>query len=283
MTSRVRIGAVSYLNAKPLVLGFEEGLGADRVELAFGVPAALAARLAAFDLDVALLPAVELGRIPDLVVVPGLSIASRGAAASVLLVTRKPLDRIQSVALDPESQTSNALVRVLFAEAWGATPEFHPATGDLAASLREHDAVVRIGDKALFEPLPPRCEAVDLGEAWTSRTKLPFVFAVWAARAGAVDRDLYQMLHASRRRGTAELGRIAESYAWRDRTYPARSYDYLSRRMFYRLGALECRGLERFLGAAHRAGLAPLGPELRWAKFSAAACGEAAALGDRVP
>src|SRR6188768_2319647 len=110
-----RIGAVSYLNTRPLVFGFEQGLGAERVTLSYDVPSVLAARLDAGELDVALLPVIELARIPDLAIVPGIAIGSFGECRSVLLVARKPLDEIRSVALDPESRTSNALVQVLCA------------------------------------------------------------------------------------------------------------------------------------------------------------------------
>lgn len=283
MTSRIRIGAVAYLNTKPLVLGLEEGMGRDRLDLSFDVPAALATRLAVGDVDLALLPVVELARIPGLEVIPGISISARGAAASVLLVTRTPLDRVRRVALDAESRTSNALVQVLFAESWGTRPEFVVGSADLAATLASSEAAVRIGDKALFDPLPPGCEAIDLGEAWTASTGLPFVFAVWAARPGVVDRDLYRVLHASRRRGVAELRRIADGYAWRGTTYPERSFDYLSRRMVYRLGAPEVEGLERFLSAAHRLGLTDRPAPVRLARFSETTCDAASVAAERMP
>src|SRR5262245_65695577 len=127
-------------------------MGADRLELSYDVPSILASRMAAGEVDLSLLPIIELARIPDLRVVPGLAIGSFGNCRSVLLVARKPLTEIESVALDPESRTSNALARILFAEAWGAAPEFVVGPKDLELALAEHDAVVRIGDKALFEP-----------------------------------------------------------------------------------------------------------------------------------
>ena len=199
MSAPVRIGAVSYLNARPLVFGFEQGLGAGKVALSYDVPSVLATRLAAGELDLALLPVIELARIPDLAIVPGLAIGSLGDCRSVRLIARKPLHEIRSVALDPESRTSNALVQVLCSEVWGIAPRFVPGPRDLGLALHEHDAAVRIGDKALFEPLPEGATAHDLGGAWTSATRLPFVFAVWAVRMGTLDRELYQMLHDSRR------------------------------------------------------------------------------------
>jgi chorismate dehydratase len=252
----VRLGAVPFLNARPLVFGLEQGGGRGRIALSYDVPARLAERLAAGDLDGATLPSIELARIGGLVVAPGLSIASRGPAASVLLLSKRPLDRIRSVALDPESRTSNALVRILFDGPWDGRPAFEAATADLTRALHAHDAAVRIGDKALFEPVPPGVEVWDLGAAWTIWTGLPFVFAVWAFRDGSLDREIYEALHASRRSGAAALAAIAVDYTWNGRRDPELAATYLSRHIFYRLGDPEVAGLRRFLAEAARLGLA---------------------------
>lgn len=269
---RVRIGAVPYLNARPLVFGLEQGLGKERTELGYEVPSVLAARLATGQLDLALLPAVELARIPNLVVVPGISISSRGPAGSVLLVTRKALEDVQSVALDPESRTSNALARVLFAEGWGGHPNFAEAPPDLGECLLNFDAAVRIGDKALFETLPPGVHAYDLGEAWTNRTGLPFVFAVWACPMGVLDRELYEILHASKRKGTRALESIARAHAWNGASHPEKALEYLTRNIFYRFGAAELQSLRRFHEAARRAGVTEREPEIRLPVFGEPVC-----------
>lgn len=275
MSARIRIGAVAYLNAKPLVWGLAQGLGAARIELTHDVPSALAAGLASGALDIGLVPTIELARIPDLTVVPGIGISSRGPAASVLLVTRKPLAEVRSVALDPDSRTSNALVQLLFAELWNSQPAFSVGPSDLARALEDHDAAVRIGDKALFGTIPAGCEAIDLGQAWDTATRLPFVYAVWAARSGVLDREIYGLLHESRRRGTASRARIAADYLWQGASRPEQSLEYLTQRIFYRLGAPEIEGLERFLKSAHRLGLAPDSAPVRLARFSATECGVA--------
>jgi len=272
MAERVRVGAVSYLNTRPLVFGIEQGLGARRIDLTYGVPSALAARLAAGELDVALLPTIELARIPGLSVAPGIAITSRGPAASVVLVTRKPLDEVRSVALDPESRTSNALVQVLFADAWRTRPEFVPGSADLARSLETCDAAVRIGDKALFDPDPAGTERVDLGEEWMKLHRLPFVFAVWAAREGALDRGLYEILHASLREGRKAIGAIADDYTYAGARHPEISRRYLAENIRYRLGDDEMRSLRAFLSAAGRLGLVPEGRTPALARFTLTSC-----------
>ena len=262
---KIRAGAVSYLNTRPLVFGLDQGLGADRIELTYSVPSVVASRMAAGELDLALLPVVELARIPDLVVVPGLAIGSLGNCRSVLLVARKPLADVKRIALDRESSTSNALAAVLAAEAWGLAPEFVTGPLDLTLALAEHDAVVRIGDKALFEPLPSGAIAYDLGGAWTARTTLPFVFAVWATRPGVVDREVYEMLHASRRAGHAAIPAIAADYTWNGRQYPGIALAYLRDAMRYRLGDPEVAAMRRFLSAAATVGVIDAAPPIDFA------------------
>ena len=271
----LRIGAVSYLNTKPLIWGLEHDAPDPGIELSLDVPAVLARRMAAGELDVALLPVIELGRIAAAELVPGLGITTHGAARSVLLVARRAPAELRSVALDGESRTSNALAQVLLAEVWGARPRCEIGPLDLAAALAAHDAAVRIGDKALFEPLPAGASAHDLGLAWTQATGLPFVFAVWAARPGVVDQRLIRLLHESRRRGAAEIERIAEAFVWNGRRDPALVRRYLVEHIHYRLGPAELAALRRFFGSAARLGLIEREPEIVVAPDPAA--GEAVA------
>jgi chorismate dehydratase len=276
LQTRLRVGAVPYLNARPLVFGLEQGLGARRIELSYAAPSVLADRLAAHDLDVALLPTIELARIANLTVVPGLAIGSRGAAASVLLLSRVPPREARSVALDPESRTSNALVQVLYESSWRARPEFRVGSPHLEEAIAANDAVVRIGDKALFGAVPPGFHVVDLGEAWMQETGLPFVFAVWAAWPGVVDRELYEILHASRRSGSKVLDAIADDYTWNGAQYPEIARRYLREHMHYRLGAAEMRSLRSFLRAAGRLGIVPEVPAPLLARFTLTSCDVAA-------
>jgi chorismate dehydratase len=273
--TRVRLGAVSFLNAKPLVHGLAEGPAAESIELSFDVPSALATKLAEGQLDGALLPTIELARIPGLVALPGLSISSNGPSASVLLVSKKPVEDVASVALDPDSRTSNALVQVLFARAWRTAPRFSPAPLDLGEALARHDAAVRIGDKALFESRPAGLFVTDLGETWTRTTSRPFVYAVWALRESVASREVYQLLHSARRRGSKAIERIAAEQAGARGRDEATILDYLKHKMVYRLGAAEWDGLRAFLAEAGRLGLAGSPDAARLATFQESACGMA--------
>jgi chorismate dehydratase len=261
----IRIGAVAYLNTRPLVYGLEQGSAAERIDLSYDVPSRLADRMASAELDVALLPIVELARIPDLELVPGLGIVTFGRSRSVLLVCRRPLGELRRVALDPESRTSNILTRVLFEDVWKRRPEFVTGPASLNAALASSDAVVRIGDKALFEPLPEGSTVHDLGEVWTRTTGLPFVFAAWAARPGIVDRELYRLLHDSRRAGGRALREIAERYEWHGNSDADLAESYLTHNIHFRLGAAELSAIRTFLRAARVHGLIDREPEIRLA------------------
>lgn len=278
---KIRVGAVSYLNTKPLIYGLEQGLGADRIELSDDVPSVLAGRMTRGEIDVALLPVIELARMPDLEIVPGLGITTFGPSRSVLLVSRVPVSSIERVALDGESRTSNALAQVLFAEVWGGTPKFEMGPLALDEALKEFDAVVRIGDKALFESPPDGLEIHDLGEVWTRASGLPFVFAAWSARPGVVDREIYRILHKSRRRGVKAIDRIAEEFRWNGHHDPALIRGYLMEHIQYRLGAAEVQAMKRFLAAAERLNLVDRVPEIRLALRRWTSCNEIASRQDR--
>jgi len=274
MRGRVRIGAVSYLNTRPLVWGLQHGLapGDERIELSFAPPAELADGMAAGRLDVALMPVIELARLPELEIVPGLGIVTQGPSRSVLLISSRPLDRVRTVALDRESRTSNALVQILFDRVWQQRPVFDTGPPELARALAQADAVVRIGDKALFEPIPEGTEVHDLSEVWTRCTGLPFVYAAWVARPGVVDRELYGLLHRSRREGGRCLDEIARNYSWNGKRYPDVALAYLTENIRFRLGSAEVRGMERFFEAALIRGVIHRSPTIRFALQPSVTC-----------
>ena len=270
----LRVGAVSYLNALPLVQGLDRAPG---LALSYATPAALTEEMAAGRLDLALLPIVALAEIPGLEIVPGLAIGTRGPCRSVLLVSRCPAASIESLALDPESRTSNVLAELLLAEVWGRRVRRVPGSTDLVASLELADATVRIGDKALFEPVPEGLHVFDLGELWTRETSLPFVFAAWIARPGVVDRALYLVLHDARREGRREIERLAADYTWRGVSRPEIARAYLAESIRNRLGADEVRAMELFFATAARLGLVPRAPSLRLALTRFTTCHAVAA------
>lgn len=263
MTSPIRVGAVSYLNARPLYYGLCEE--EPRVRLSMDVPSRLAEQLAAGALDVALIPSIEYLRGVDrsYEIIPGLAIAARGPVRSVKLFGRVPWERVQRLALDAGSRTSQVLARIWLDARHGVRPaqvEELPLGVSVLESTAE--AILVIGDRAMRVPHEGFRDVVDLAEAWCGMTGLPFVFALWVARPGVDLGGLPAALARSRAAGLAHAGELARTHGPRLGLDEAACYDYLTRIVSYDLGEPEIAGLRRFAELAARLGLAPEGVNL---------------------
>lgn len=263
MADPIRVGAVSYLNAKPLYYRLEDF--APGARLVMDVPSRLADRLAAGDLDVALIPSVEYlrGAASGYEILPGFAIAARGAVRSVKLFSRVPLARVGRLALDAGSRTSQALVRVWLDAAHGVRPAtIEPLPLGVSPLESTADAVLLIGDRAMRVPDADFPVVVDLAEAWNAMTGLPFVFALWVTRAGVELGDLPDALERCRAEGLAHARELAATHGPRLGLDVAACYDYLTKVLSYDLGDAEIAGLRRFADRAARLGLAPEGVDL---------------------
>lgn len=252
----MRIGAVSYLNTKPLV--YQLARFAPAAEVVFDLPSRLADALAAGKLDVALIPSVEYFQNPDYAIISDACIGCRGPVLSVKLLSRVPMDKIRTLALDEGSRTSVALVRILLKERHGLTPRLLPFPLGVAAETVEADAVLMIGDRAMHPPAGFPHEW-DLGDEWCRWAELPFVFAMWVARKELVPKlsEIEIALGRARDEGVAHLDEIARSEAAGVRLTPEQSLSYLRDNLYFYLGPRERRGLELFREHAVRLGLAP--------------------------
>jgi chorismate dehydratase len=248
----VRLGAVDYLNARPLVYGLE--LRNDRFALRFDLPSKCAALLHEGSIDVGMIPSIEYLRGDPYRIVPGAGIISEGPVASVALFTRRPVEKIQTIAADTSSRTSNALLHVLCMERFGIDPEFQPMHPDATVMLQHCDAALLIGDPALFLDYAALGAAkVDLGEAWTAMTGLPFVWAFWAGRPTALTHDDVAALLAARDGGVAASDEVASAYCGPERA--ARCKAYLRDNIRYNLGEREEAGLRMYYELAGKHGL----------------------------
>jgi predicted solute-binding protein len=252
----LRVGVVDYLNSRPLAWGLLRGPEGRSFEVSLQPPARLADLLASGGLDVGLLPSIELERIPGLVLVGRLGIASTHEVRSVLLVARRPVAEIRRVALDRNSRTSAALTRILFAEKWGVTADYLEMEPDAEAMLAAADAALLIGDPALRIERG-RYRVLDLAAEWRGMTGLPFVFAAWAAPREHAGPPLAAALEASLARGEAELDRIVAEAAAELALPPAELREYLTSNLRYRLGERELAGLAEFHRRAREHGLLP--------------------------
>ena len=250
----LRIGVVDYVNSRPLARGLEKERASGRFELRYLSPARIADQLAAGELDVGLLPSIELARIAGLAVVPGIAIAATHEVRSVLLVSQVPIAEIRRLAVDENSRTSAALVRILLEERYGLRPATEPAAPRLAEMLAGADAALLIGDPALRVDRE-RYVVLDLAGEWLELTGLPFVFAVWAVREERASLELDQLFARSLATGMAELESIVAETAVETGLPAAVLRDYYRRNLRFEMGATEQRGLAEFLLRAERAGL----------------------------
>lgn len=258
------LGLVSFLNTSPYRYGLRELGHTNWIQR---VPAQLLTLLEAKRVEAAMLPAFDALGHPELPVLPGSCIASRGAALSVKLFSRIPLRRVATVALDSSSHTSAALTRIVLA-LQGCHPSYVTMSPDLTMMLNTADAALLIGDPCM------RAQAsglvvTDLGEEWARLTGLPFVFALWVARPGADLPALTSLIAEAKRLGLAGLGQVAEEECAGVGLTPEQCLRYLRDYMHYDLDRPEQMGLERFRQLCVEQKLIPEAGPVRFADVGA--------------
>jgi len=263
--SAVRIGAVSYLNSKPLVEDLAELLPEAEIQLDY--PSRLADELSAGRLDVGLIPSVECFCEPGYEVISDACVATHGPVLSVKLYFRRHPGAVRRLALDEGSRTSAALARIMLLERFGVDPERVPLPIDRSTADDDVDAFLLIGDRAMHTPDEQFHTVWDLGDEWLRWTGLPFVFAMWVAREGAADETVARRLCEARDRGVERLHQIAEREAPHLGLQVETAEAYLRDNLFFRLRSAERSGLKLFQQLAVQTGLAPEGVELVFRDF----------------
>jgi chorismate dehydratase len=257
---RLRIGAVTYLNAKPLTISLPHFI--PKADIVIDYPSRLADGLRAGELDVAMIPSIEYARQPNCTIVSNACIASNGPVRSVKLYSRVPVERITSLAMDAGSRTSATLARILLKERY----DINPAICSLAmgASVDDvwADAIMLIGDRGMLPAEGPFEFVWDLGEQWTHWTGLPFVFAMWIARPGLSLPDLPNLLAEARDDGLTRLEEIAKRESPILGIAEVDCLSYLRDTLKFHLGEKERNAVERFYELAGRQDLAPSGVKL---------------------
>jgi chorismate dehydratase len=252
--AKLRVGIVNFLNSKPLAWGFLKGHHADLFAPTYHPPSMVARLLSQGNLDIGLIPSIEVQRIPGLKVLPDLCVSSRNEVRSVLLVSKVPIASIRRVALDQNSRTSAALLRVLLRERYGLDPEYVHDRPDAERMLVENDAGLLIGDPALKVDRS-RYTVVDLAAEWSALTGLPFVFAVWAVRPEVELSDLSFYFKSSLRYGLSSLDILVREAAAELSLDSGEVRTYLTENLQFFLRSEEIAGLEEFYRRAHLNGL----------------------------
>jgi chorismate dehydratase len=278
--SRLKISSISYLNTAPLMWDFEhsEAGADDNFDISYTIPSACAEALRAGTADIGIIPAAAYATIPDLVIIPDVAIAARRAVRSILLVSKKPVDRlskqplwkqVHTVALDTASMTSVALAKILFAKWLGGARDYKPMAPDLDAMLDACDAALLIGDPAL-QVDRTRYFTLDLAEEWVVRTGKSFVFAFWAIRkqalAGRNGAAIAEVFKKSRDHGLSpkNLEAIAQEWAPRLGLTVEIVRVYLTHNIHYYLDPPCLEGLQLYYRLAAEIGALPQAPELQF-------------------
>jgi cyclic dehypoxanthinyl futalosine synthase len=255
---RLRVAAVGYLNARPLYEGLDREPASSRIRLDCALPSEVARRVAEDEADLALMPVAAAATIGDLRLVRGCAIGARGAVRSVVLVGERPIEELEEIAVDLSSRTSVVLARLLLrARRKGSEPRLVGlGPREAVAHVGQRRGALVIGDPALeIEGRFPH--VLDLGTTWKQLTGLPFVFAAWCGRPGALSPEDERLLERAKIAGLERRHAIAAEHAARTGLPVASLRTYLDDAIHYELGDDERRGLERFYDDAARAGLLP--------------------------
>jgi chorismate dehydratase len=287
---KLRISIVQYLNTAPLVWGFTNGPLRGKYDLSFTVPSLCAEALRSGAVDIAIIPAIEYQRISNLAVLPDLAIASKNRVRSLLLISKKPIAQVRSIALDRSSRSTQTLTRILCAEHWKIAPTFSEAAPNLKDMLEQADAALLIGDPALRLSIAIEEESLtgaagqtvcpgaafgitsaeilyvyDVVEEWRNLTGLPAVLAIWAARNNIANPEVVADFAASRDFGLARIAEISLDAA-HELELPQQALEsYLRHNIDFSLGAENHSGLELYFRYAANLGLIPQARPIEWA------------------
>lgn len=230
--SKIRVSAVSYTNTKPFIYGLEHSSIGNQINLSLDIPSVCASKLINDEADIGLVPVAALGCIPTYTIISDYCIGANGAVNSVFIFSSKPIQSIQTLALDLQSRTSNALAKILLKHFWKVDPKLVTA---------DADAFVEIGDRT-FGKTDKYPFVYDLSEAWKEFTGLPFVFAVWASNK-SIDKAFLQDFNKALKHGVDNISNVIEEIPAID-NFDVK--DYLTVRLDYKLTKDKLEALELF-------------------------------------
>lgn len=206
--NKIRIGAVSYLNTKPLLYGIKRSKLFNSIGLVEAYPAHIAKMLLDDDIDIGLVPVAVLAQLEEYYLISDYCIGANAAVASVSLFSEQSIEEIETVLLDYQSKTSVALTKILFKNYWKKNVQFIDANENYIEQIKGTTAGVIIGDRALeyrnkFE------HNHDLAIAWKSFTGLPFVFATWVANK-PIDENFIAQFNEANKLGLGSIDEVVK-------------------------------------------------------------------------
>ena len=248
MKRLIKLGSVPFLNAKPLTYALTNNLIDHEFDLIQTPPSELSAKLHRKEIDVGLIPVAELLRRKDYSVVPQISISSSGKVDSVIVIAKSDLRELKTIAVDKRSQSSTALLRIVLEIFYGSKPDYIPTDIDKADMLEGVDGAMLIGDSGLREchTADNPYRLYDLGEIWTGKTGLPFVYAVFAVNEGVILGKNLDALIESKNYGLGIIDEIAETESQKIGIEKDVCLKYLTDRIKYDLGEEEVKGIVKY-------------------------------------
>lgn len=237
----IKVGAVSYLNTKPLLYGFQDRIGRYSIEMVLDYPSKIAELLTQNRIDIGLVPIAIWPQLNTPVRIGNYGIAADGAVVSVALFSNTPLTQIKKIHLDYQSKTSVALVKILCKEYWHIEPEFVQAEEGYESGLPSGEAAVIIGDRAFFAYTAYAFQ-YDLALEWKNYTGLPFVFAAWLAQQ-KFEEDFILAFNNMNEKGLKHLEDVVAQHH-------LHAYDlntYYTKNIQYKLTDFHIQGMHLFL------------------------------------
>jgi len=240
--AKVRLGAVPYLNARPLIPFGPQ----NEAEVVFGVPQQLGRWLEEGTIDAGTVPTFFHLIHPERPIIDGIAIASHRRVESVNFFLRRKGGELRTVAVDEGSMTSVALLKVVLRHGYQVDPEFVPRPPDLETMMAGADGALLIGDKGMKAAKSGAYPFLDMGEEWRKLTGLPFVWALWICRDEEAAERVRPVAQKAKEAGLRNLEALAREAAPAVGLDEEDCFRYLSKTIHYDLGPEEKAGIEEF-------------------------------------
>ncbi len=243
LSKKIRVGAVSYLNTKPLLYGLQHHAVSASIELIEDYPANLARALQENTIDIGLVPVAVIPKLPEAHIISDYCIGATGPVASVCIFSKVPMEQIQSLYLDYQSKTSVNLARVLLNNYWNKEVLLLEAPANFIDLIDGTTAAVIIGDRALdkFDSYPFR---YDLAEAWINYSRKPFVFATWVSNK-ELDPSFIASFNEANALGLSNIETVIDQLTADNNSYDL--HTYFTKNISYTLDTAKKEGMAQFL------------------------------------
>lgn len=241
MNKSLSVGAVSYLNTRPLLFGIKRSGLMNKMRLVEAYPGIIADQLLNNQIDIGLVPVAIIPKLNKSYLITDYCIGTEGEVASVAIFSDVPLEEVKTLLLDYQSRTSINLAKILIKEYWKMNIKLVNAGADYRNEIRGTTAGVVIGDRALEQQKISKY-SYDLGAAWKAYTGLPFVFATWVANK-TIDNDFIDAFNRANAYGVNHIEEVLESVKYEH--YDLRKY--YTENLSYQFTDDKKKGLDLFL------------------------------------